>query len=113
MSETFYFSILIFSGLWFAFTNPFTPLSYLLGAMLGVAYTYGLGKYVATLGGSAYNAEDVEGSGVGSARFAFLILLFVILGKFRGEGLQEIPTIAGFFTYQLASLSQGLRDAFD
>lgn len=50
-------------------------------------------------------------TGVGSARFAFLIALFIFVGKFRSEGLQEIPAIMGFFTYQISSLSQGLKDA--
>jgi hypothetical protein len=80
---------------------------------LGTAYTYGLGKSVEALGGSAYDAEDVKGSGVGSARFAFLIVLFIFVGKFRTVGLQEIPAIMGFFTYQLSTLSQGLKDAYD
>jgi len=86
-------------------------MSYLLGATLGTAYTYGLGKFVESIGGSAYDVEDVAGSGVGSARFAFLIVLFIFVGKFRSEGLQEIPAIMGFFTYQLSTLSQGLKDS--
>ena len=111
VSETFYFSILIFCAVWSFFPNPFSAISYLLGALLGTAYAYGLGKSVEALGGSAYDEEDLKGSGVGSARFAFLILLFVFVGKFRTVGLQEIPAIMGFFTYQLSSLSQGLKDA--
>lgn len=83
----------------------------MLGAALGTAYTYGLGKFVETIGGSAYDEEDVKGSGIGSARFAFLIVLFIFVGKFRTAGLQEIPAIMGFFTYQLSTLSQGLKDA--
>ncbi len=106
-------SVLIFCLVWILSPNPFTGVSYLLGASLGTAYTYGLGKYVETLGGSAYDAADVKGSGVGSARFAFLIALFIFVGKFRSAGLQEIPAIMGFFTYQLSTLSQGLKDAFD
>jgi len=109
--ETFYFSTLIFSAIWALVPNPFTGISYLLGAILGTAYTYGLGKYVETLGGSAYDTDDLKGSGVGSARFAFLILLFIFIGKFRSQGLQEIPAVMGFFTYQLSSLSQGLKDS--
>ena len=68
---------------------------------------------MSTLGGSAYDLEDVQGSGVGNARFAFLIILFIFIGKFRSIGLQEIPAIMGFFTYQISSLSQGLKDAGD
>lgn len=111
VSETVYFSILFFSIIWYLVPNPLTAISYMLGASLGTAYTYGLGKYVETIGGNAFDQEDVKGSGVGSARFAFLILLFVVVGKFRSSGLQEIPAIMGFFTYQLSSLSQGLKDA--
>lgn len=111
VSETLYFSILIFSAIWLLAPNPFTAISYMLGATLGTAYTYGLGKFVETIGGSAYDVEDLKGSGVGSARFAFLILLFIFVGKFRSVGLQEIPAIMGFFTYQLSTLSQGLKDA--
>ena len=80
---------------------------------MGTLYSYGLGKYVETLGGSAEDTDAVQGAGVGQARFAFLILLIVIVGKFRSQGLLEIPSIAGFFTYQIASLSQGLREIND
>ena len=73
-------------------------------------YAYGLGKYVEVVGGTIDDARAVEGAGVGQARFAFLILLFVFVGKYRSYGLQEIPSIAGFFTYQLATLSQGLKE---
>jgi len=111
--ETLYFSIMIFSFLWIIAPTPATPISYSLGALLGVAYSYGLGKYVETIGGSVDNEEELQGAGVGQARFAFLILLFVFVGKFRSEGLQELPSIFGFFTYQLASLSQGLREIDD
>lgn len=111
-SDTFYFSILIGCFLWLVSPNPFVTISYLFGALSGTAYSYGLGKYVESIGGSI-DDTDVEGAGVGQARFAFLILLFVVVGKFRSEGLLELPSIMGFFTYQLASLSQGLRDIDD
>ena len=111
-SDTFYFTILIALLLWIVYPNPFTTMSYLFGALSGTAYSYGLGKFVESIGGSIDDV-GVEGAGVGQARFAFLILLFVILGKFRSKGLQEIPSIMGFFTYQLASLSQGLREIDD
>mmetsp|Transcript_4676 Transcript_4676/g.6643 ORF Transcript_4676/g.6643 Transcript_4676/m.6643 type:complete len:226 (+) Transcript_4676:93-770(+) len=109
VTETFYFSVIISSVLWLIASNPFTPISYLLGGVLGTAYSYGLGKYVQTFGGSVMEPEDIKGAGVGSARFAFLILLFIFVGKFRSQGLQEIPAVFGFFTYQIASLSQGLK----
>lgn len=111
-SDTFYFSILIGCALWLVSSNPFVTLSYLFGALSGTAYSYGLGKYVESIGGSI-DDTDVEGAGVGQARFAFLILLFVFVGKFRSQGLLELPSIMGFFTYQLASLSQGLKEYDD
>lgn len=111
-SDTLYFSILIGCALWLTFPNPFVTASYLFGALAGTAYSYGLGKYVESLGGSI-DDPGAEGAGVGQARFAFLILLFVVVGKFRSQGLLEIPSIAGFFTYQLASLNQGLREIDD
>jgi len=111
-SDTFYFSILIASALWLVSPNPFVTISYLFGALSGTAYSYGLGKFVETIGGSI-DDTDMEGAGVGQARFAFLILLFVVVGKFRSQGLLEIPSIMGFFTYQLASLGQGLREIDD
>lgn len=110
--DTFYFSILIASLLWLVYPNPFVTISYVFGALSGTAYSYGLGKFVETIGGSIDDV-DIEGAGVGQARFAFLILLFVVVGKFRSQGLVEIPSIMGFFTYQLASLSQGLREIDD
>lgn len=112
VSDTLYFSILIASLLWLASPNPFVTISYLFGALSGTAYSYGLGKFVETIGGSI-DDTDAEGAGVGQARFAFLILLFVVVGKFRSQGLLEIPSIMGFFTYQLASLGQGLREIDD
>ena len=111
-SDTFYFSILIGCVLWLVSSNPYVTLSYLFGALSGTAYSYGLGKYVESIGGSI-DDTDVEGAGVGQARFAFLILLFVVVGKFRSQGLLELPSIMGFFTYQLASLSQGLKEYDD
>lgn len=84
---------------------------------VGVAHNptrHNAGKYVENLGGEKTgDLESVKGSGVGEARFAFLILLFIVVGKFRSAGLEVVPTIAGFFTYQLASLSQGLRQEAD
>jgi hypothetical protein len=110
IQETAFVSAMLFALLWLACDNPFVPFSYVFGAVFGLAYTYGLGKYVETLGGTADDASAVQGAGVGQARFAFLILLFVLVGKLRMYGLMEIPSIAGFFTYQIASLTQGLRD---
>ena len=113
IADTAFFTALIFAFLWSVCANPFVSFSYCLGATLGLAYAFGLAKYVETIGGTVDDAQAVEGAGVGQARFAFLILLFVLVGKFRSVGLLEIPTIAGFFTYQIASLSQGLREIND
>jgi hypothetical protein len=113
IGDTAFFTALICCALWGVFDNPFFSFSYLFGATLGLAYAYGLAKYVETIGGSIDDMETVSGSGVGQARFAFLILLVVFVGKFRSSGLLEIPSILGFFTYQLASLSQGLREIND
>ena len=68
-------------AIWFLSPNPFTAISYFLGASLGTAYCYGLGKYVETLGGSAYEAEDVKGSGkdVGLISKSFMEVILVIL----------------------------------
>lgn len=108
--ESLFITTIIFSLLWLACDNPFVPLSYAFGSAFGTAYAYGLGKYVESVGGTIDDAAAVEGAGVGQARFAFLIMLFIFVGKFRSYGLLEIPSIMGFFTYQLASLSQGLKE---
>lgn len=113
VSDTGYYMVLIFAALWMWSDNPFVAISYLIGATCGLAYSYGLGKYVETLGGSVDDDQEVQGAGLGAARYAFLILLFVLVGKFRSFGFLEIPAIMGFFTYQLATLSQGLREIND
>lgn len=113
VSDTAFFSAIIFSALWGFCANPFVPISYSLGAVLGLAYCYGLGRSVESVGASIDDAGAVQGAGVGSARFAFLILLLVVVGKFRSQGLIEIPAIMGFFTYQLGSLSQGVKEIND
>jgi len=111
VSDTAYFIVLIFAALWSVSDSPLTPISYVFGSIFGLAYSFGLGKYVETIGGSAFEEGAIEGAGVGQARFAFLIALFIIVG--RVPALQEIPAIAGFFTYQLGSLSQGLKEIND
>jgi hypothetical protein len=114
--DTAYISALIFATCWLLSNDPFTAWSYLPGAVLGLAYSYGLGKSVEKIGANPMDLVDNNsgkeeaGSGLGDARFAFLILLFLLLGKFQSQGLQPLPAIAGFFTYQLASLKQGLQE---
>ena len=113
IADTALFTALIFSLLWVVSVDPFVSFSYAFGSTFGLAYAYGLGKYVETIGGSIDDSDSVQGAGIGQARFAFLIMLFIFVGRLKGYGLVEIPTIAGFFTYQLASLSQGLREIND
>jgi len=113
LSDNIYFSLLIFSILWSFSYNPMVGVSYLFGSILGTLYSFGLGKYVESIksGEERLDSPSAPGEGLGQARFAFVFILLILLGKFRGEsGLQEIPTIAGFFTYQLASLSQGFKE---
>jgi hypothetical protein len=113
--DTAYIAWFIFCLCWLCFPSPMTAFSYAFGATMGIAYAYGLGKSVEVMGQSIDDVGATQGAGVGEARFAFLILLFLFVGKFRGGefGLQEIPSIAGFFTYQIASLNQGLREIND
>jgi hypothetical protein len=118
--DTAYISALIFATCWLLSSDPFTAASYVPGAILGLFYSYGLGKSVEKIGVSSFDSLDNDqkepeeaGSGFGDARLAFLILLFVLLGKFQTQGLQPFPAIAGFFTYQLASLKQGLQQDLD
>lgn len=113
--DTAYIAWFIFCACWLIFPSPMTAISYSFGATMGIAYTYGLGKSVEVIGQSIDDLGATQGAGVGEARFAFLIVLFLFVGKFRGGdyGLQEIPSIAGFFTYQIASLNQGLREIND
>lgn len=113
VGDTAFFSAMIFCALWLVCDNPFVSISYSLGAILGLAYSYGLGKYVETIGASIDDEGIGQGAGIGNARFAFLILLFIFVGKFKSVGLLEIPAIMGFFTYQIGSLSQGLREIND
>jgi len=80
VADTAIFTTLIFSLLWVISVNPFVSFSYALGAAFGLAYAYGLGKYVETLGGSVDDAGEIQGAGIGQARFAFLILLFLFVG---------------------------------
>jgi hypothetical protein len=114
VTDTAYFGFFIFCLLWAFFDNPFVAFSFSLGSVLGTAYAYGLGRYVEKFGGNTVeDLESAQGSGVGDARLAFLLLLIVLIAKFRSVGLVEVPAIAGFFTYQLASLNQGLQEIED
>ena len=50
VGDTAFLSFFVFCGLWSAFENPLVALSYILGATLGLAYAYGLGECVASVG---------------------------------------------------------------
>jgi hypothetical protein len=116
VKDTTFISFLLFCFLWMIQENPWVPISYLLGTTCGIAYTFGLSKYVETVGQTVDDVmkqDNTPGTGFGAARFAFLIILFILVGQYRSYGLLEIPSIFGFFTYQIASLSQGLRDIND
>ena len=91
VADTAIFTSLIFSLLWFITVNPFVSFSYALGATFGLAYAYGLGKYVETLGGSVDDAGELQGAGIGQARFAFLILLFLFVGRWTKECWNSCP----------------------
>lgn len=113
LGDTAYIGMFIFCFLWLVNDNPFVSISYAFGGIMGLAYAYGLGKFVENIGGSIDDEASSRGAGVGEARFAFLILLFIFVGKFRAQGLQELPAITGFFTYQVASVFQGIKDLDD
>lgn len=110
LGDTAYVSVLIFAVLWGFANTVFTPISFAFGSTCGLAYSFALTKFVGSLGGSFDDEDAVEGAGIGQARFAFLFLLILFIGKYRSFGLQEIPSILGFFTYQIATLGQGLRE---
>lgn len=86
---------------WAAFSLQ-TSVSYGLGAVLGFGYITLLGRTVEAMGTAG------PGAGVGQARFAMVILLVLIAGKYR-DFVQVIPALVGFSTYQIASFLQ----AFD
>mmetsp|Transcript_1159 Transcript_1159/g.2563 ORF Transcript_1159/g.2563 Transcript_1159/m.2563 type:complete len:211 (-) Transcript_1159:127-759(-) len=113
VGDTAYIGFIASAVLWSINDNPFVAISFAFGALLGTAYSYGLGKYVEVVGGSIADEATSRGAGVGEARFAFLIILFIVVGKFRSVGLQEIPAISGFFVYQLGTFSQGFREIND
>ena len=94
VADTAIFTSLIFSLLWLISVNPFVSFSYALGATFGLAYAYGLGKYVETLGGSVDDAGELQGAGIGQARFAFLILLFLFVGRSTKVGWYSFPEIS-------------------
>ena len=87
---------------WAAFSFE-ASVSYALGASLGFGYITLLGRTV-----EAFGTAGIPGAGVGQARFALVILLVLLAGKYR-DTIQVIPAIVGFSTYQVATFLQ----AFD
>ena len=79
--------------------DVFATFSYAVGAVLGGMYLVLLAKFVANL---------ESGGGDSQGRFAIVFLLILLGGKNK-EVLSIIPLVAGFFTYQLAALAQGLK----
>jgi|EP00624_Nannochloropsis_granulata_P004493 hypothetical protein len=87
---------------WAAFSFE-ASVSYGLGALLGFGYITLLGRTVEAIG-----TVGVPGAGVGQARFALVILLVLLAGKYR-DTIQVIPAIIGFSTYQIASFLQAFE----
>jgi hypothetical protein len=99
------------SLLYLLLPSPTASLSFLLGGLLGILYCRGLTSYVSMIGGSAINSSgevDLSAAGGGSARFAFLILMFVMARALPGK-VELIEAIPGFFFYQIASVIEGQR----
>jgi hypothetical protein len=92
----------------FAFVWGFGTLkdvkSYGIGSVLGLMYALLLGRYVEQIG-----TDGSRGGGGGSARFAPVILLIALYGKFKTE-LHIVPELLGFFTYQVSSFLQAFND---
>ena len=82
--------------------------SYGLGAVLGLMYALLLGRYVEQLG-----TDGSTGGGGGGARFAPVILLIALYGKFKTQ-FHLVPELLGFFSYQVASFLQAFnQDLYD
>lgn len=110
--DTAILSILFGFGLWVVCDdNPFVAVSYFVGAGLGLAFLYGLGKYY--LGGPIESTETIRGANIGQARIVVLLFLYTLVGRFQTDGLIYIPSFMGFFTYQLAALYRGVRANMD
>ena len=63
---------------------------------------------MSTIGRSEIDLDTVSDGATGQARFAFLILLFLLIGKSEGA-ISPIPAIGGFFTYFVAAVSQSME----
>ena len=99
LADSIFISLLGFSAFWYLGSYK-DSLSFAFGATLGIAYSILLGKYVERIGTSKKNKLG------DSLRFAPVILLIGIYGKFKTE-LSIIPELLGYFvSYQFGSLFQ-------
>lgn len=107
LSTTSIITISLSSLAYITFDNPYIPLSYLAGGLLGLFYLRGLSSYVSTVGASDITTDTLKDAGSGAGRFAGFLMLFVLaraVGDFNlGAG------VAGFFTYQVGSVVEGFR----
>mmetsp|Transcript_20537 Transcript_20537/g.38292 ORF Transcript_20537/g.38292 Transcript_20537/m.38292 type:complete len:213 (-) Transcript_20537:47-685(-) len=108
LKTTFLLSLSLSSLIYSLSTSPTIPLSYLLGSLLGVFYIRGLSSYVSTVGAQNVNEETLKEAGSGAGRFAGFLLLFVAARAFEEFNLGF--GVAGFFTYQIASVLEGQRE---
>lgn len=99
LSDSLFVSTLGLSLTWYFGTFK-DSYSFAIGSVLGIAYSILLGKYVEKIGTGEKNKVN------DAIRFAPVILLIALYGKFKLV-FSIIPELLGFFTsYQLASLLQ-------
>lgn len=96
LADSIFVSALGLSATWY-FGTWKDVVSFALGSGLGLLYAVLLGRYVEGIGG--------QQSGGGAARFAPVILLVAVYGKYRTQ-LSILPELLGFFSYQVASFLQ-------
>jgi hypothetical protein len=103
LADSIFVSALGFSLAWYIGSYK-DATSFALGSICGIAYSILLGKYVEKIGKAQKNRL------VDTLRFAPVILLIALYGKFKTI-ISIIPELMGFFTsYQLASLLQIFND---
>jgi hypothetical protein len=92
LADNVYMFALGFFGVWY-FGAMKDVFSYGVGGILGIIYSFLLGRYVEDLG--------EQNRGGGNARFVPVILLIAIYAKFKTE-INILPEILGFFSYKVA-----------